>query len=30
MTGADPAAFGDIVARAQVLEIRPGTVQPTS
>ncbi len=30
MTGADPAAFGDIVAGAQVFEIRPGTVQPTS
>ncbi len=27
MTGADPAAFGDIVARAQVFEIRPGTIQ---
>src|SRR5487761_2286820 len=26
MTGADPAAFGDIVARAQVFEIRPGTI----
>ena len=28
MTGADPAAFGDIVGRAQVFEVRPGTVQP--
>ncbi len=28
MTGADPAAFGDIVARAQVFEVRPGTVGP--
>ena len=27
MTGADPAAFGDIVGRAQVFEIRPGAVQ---
>ncbi len=26
MTGADPAAFGDIVGRAQVLEVRNGTV----
>ncbi len=28
MTGADPAAFGDIVGRAQVFEVRPGTVEP--
>jgi DNA replication and repair protein RecF len=28
MTGADPVAFGDIVARAQVLEVRPGAVEP--
>jgi len=28
MTGADPAAFGDIVGRAQVFEVRPGTAQP--
>ncbi len=28
MTGADPAAFGDIVGRAQVFEVRAGTVQP--
>jgi DNA replication and repair protein RecF len=28
MTGADPAAFGDIVGRAQVFEIRAGTVAP--
>src|SRR5665213_24269 len=27
MTGADPMAFGDIVGRAQVLEVRPGTVE---
>jgi DNA replication and repair protein RecF len=27
MTGADPAAFGDIVGRAQVLEVRGGMVQ---
>jgi DNA replication and repair protein RecF len=26
MTGADPAAFGDIAARAQVFEVRPGSV----
>jgi DNA replication and repair protein RecF len=26
MTGADPAAFGDIAARAQVFEVRPGCV----
>ena len=26
MTGADPAAFGDIVGRAQVFEVRSGTV----
>ncbi len=30
MTGADPAAFGDIVGRAQVFEVRPGTVQPAA
>jgi DNA replication and repair protein RecF len=28
MTGADPAAFGDIVARAQMFEVRNGTVKP--
>jgi DNA replication and repair protein RecF len=28
MTGADPAAFGDIVARAQVFEVSNGTVSP--
>jgi DNA replication and repair protein RecF len=28
MTGADPAAFGDIVGRAQVFVIRPGMVEP--
>ena len=27
MTGADPAAFSDIVGRAQVFEICPGTIQ---
>jgi DNA replication and repair protein RecF len=27
MTGADPAAFGDIVGRAEVFEIRGGTVE---
>jgi DNA replication and repair protein RecF len=30
MTGADPAAFGDIVGRAQVLEVRGGAVEPTA
>ena len=28
MTGADPAAFGDIVARAQIFMIRPGAAEP--
>jgi DNA replication and repair protein RecF len=28
MTGADPAAFGDIVNRAQIFEVRPGSVEP--
>lgn len=28
MTGADPAAFGDIAGRAQVFVVRPGTVEP--
>jgi DNA replication and repair protein RecF len=28
MTGADPAAFGDIVGRAQTFEVRPGSVVP--
>jgi DNA replication and repair protein RecF len=28
MTGADPAAFGDIVSRAQVLVVRNGNVEP--
>ena len=30
MTGADPAAFGDIVGRAQVFEVRAGMVAPRS
>ncbi len=30
MTGADPAAFGDIIARAQVFEVRNGTVSQRS
>ncbi len=30
MTGADPAAFGDIVGRAQVFEVRSGMVVPGS
>ena len=29
MTGADPAAFGDIVGRAQVFEVRAGTIAPS-
>jgi len=28
MTGADPAAFGDIVNRAQIFVVRPGSVEP--
>jgi len=28
MTGADPVAFGDIVGRAEVFEVRTGTVEP--
>jgi DNA replication and repair protein RecF len=28
MTGADPAAFADIAARAQVFEVRPGIIAP--
>lgn len=28
MTGADPAAFGDIIGRAQMLEVRGGAVEP--
>ena len=28
MTGADPAAFGDMVGRAQVFEVRAGMVEP--
>ena len=28
MTGADPAAFGDIAGRAQVFIVRPGAVEP--
>jgi hypothetical protein len=28
MTGADPAAFGDIVSRAQMFEVCPGAVEP--
>jgi DNA replication and repair protein RecF len=30
MTGADPAAFGEIVARAQVFTVRPGAVEPST
>ena len=28
MTGADPAAFGDIAGRAAMFEVRSGTVAP--
>jgi DNA replication and repair protein RecF len=28
MTGADPAAFGDIMTRAQAFEVRGGSIQP--
>jgi DNA replication and repair protein RecF len=28
MTGADPAAFGDVMGRAQIFEVRSGTVSP--
>jgi hypothetical protein len=28
MTGADPAAFGEIIGRANVLVVRSGTVEP--
>jgi len=28
MTGADPAAFGDILTRANVFDVRPGAVEP--
>ncbi|HET7849650.1 MAG TPA: DNA replication/repair protein RecF [Pseudolabrys sp.] len=28
MTGADPAAFGDIMIRAHVFDVRPGNVKP--
>jgi DNA replication and repair protein RecF len=28
MTGADPAAFGDIAGRAQIFVVRPGAVEP--
>jgi DNA replication and repair protein RecF len=30
MTGADPAAFGDIVGRANLFVVRSGTVEPAS
>src|SRR5471032_2802672 len=30
MTGADPAAFGDIIGRAQVLVVRNGSVEPAA
>jgi DNA replication and repair protein RecF len=30
MTGADPAAFGDIVGRAQAFEVRNGKVEPAT
>ena len=28
MTGADPAAFGDLAGRAQIFEIQAGSVRP--
>jgi len=28
MTGADPAAFGDIASRSQVFLVRSGSIQP--
>jgi hypothetical protein len=28
MTGADPAAFGDIIGRAQVFIVRGGGIEP--
>jgi DNA replication and repair protein RecF len=30
MTGADPAAFGDIIGRAQVFVVRGGAVEPAA
>ena len=30
MTGADPAAFGDLAGRAQVFQVRPGSVTPAA
>jgi DNA replication and repair protein RecF len=30
MTGADPAAFGDVVTRAQIFLVRPGSVEPST
>jgi DNA replication and repair protein RecF len=30
MTGADPAAFGDIVGRANLFVVRSGAVEPAS
>jgi len=30
MTGADPAVFGDILGRAQIFEVRPGSVEPAN
>jgi hypothetical protein len=27
LTGADPAAFADLVGRAQVLHVKPGTIE---
>jgi DNA replication and repair protein RecF len=28
MTGADPAAFGDLLSRAQIFDVRSGAVMP--
>jgi DNA replication and repair protein RecF len=30
MTGADPAAFGDIIGRANLFVVRNGNVEPTA
>jgi hypothetical protein len=30
MTGADPAAFGDIIGRAILFVVRNGNVEPTA
>jgi hypothetical protein len=30
MTGADPAAFGDIIGRANLFVVQSGTVEPAA